>query len=231
MISVVANGLSGERIVITAGGTEEPIDPIRIITNRSSGKMGFALARAALGMGASVTLISTRGDGGIDANHIPVSTVASMRQAVLRECAGAGILVMAAAVTDFRPVAPADQKIKKTTGRIRIELEPVEDFIHEVPASVFKVGFAAETQDVLANARRKFVTHGFDLVCANDVSKPGSGFGVDTNEVTLVDPEGDMTALPLAPKAEVARMILDDVARRLARRRRGSDRHEDGRRT
>jgi phosphopantothenoylcysteine decarboxylase/phosphopantothenate--cysteine ligase len=213
----VTHQFAGRRIVVTAGGTEEPIDPIRIITNRSSGKMGFALARAALQMGASVTLISTRGDDGLDATFVPVSTVASLRDAVLHACIGADVLVMAAAVSDFRPVAPADQKIKKA-GRITIELEPVEDFIHEVPASVFKVGFAAETQQVLANARKKFATHGFDLVCANDVSRPGSGFGADTNEVTLVEPGGDVTALPLAPKSQVARMILEDVARRLPRR-------------
>ena len=206
--------LAGRRIVVSAGGTREPIDPVRYISNHSTGKMGFALAEAARDRGADVTLITTTRalplPYGVRA--VDVATVADMREAVLAACDGADSLIMAAAVSDFRPAHVAGEKIKKGEGGTVLHLVQNEDFFHEVPESVIKVAFAAETRDVIANARLKPLSHGnLDLICANDISAPDSGFAVDTNRVTILDSEGGAEELPLMSKYEVAQRILDRV--------------------
>jgi phosphopantothenoylcysteine decarboxylase/phosphopantothenate--cysteine ligase len=215
--------LSGRRIVVSAGGTREPIDPVRYISNHSTGKMGFALAEAARDRGADVTLVTTTRALPVPygVRPVDVATVADMREAVLAACADADVLIMAAAVSDFRPAEPAARKIKKEDASERLTLELVKnpDFFHEVPDRVLKVAFAAETEDVIANARRKPLSHGhLDLICANDVSAADSGFAVDTNRVTILDAGGGVEELPLLTKYEVAQRILDRVALLLKQR-------------
>ena len=212
--------LAGRRVVVSAGGTREALDPVRFITNASSGKMGYALAEAARDRGADVTLVSTV--SALPCPYgvclVPVETVAEMREAVLSSCRGADALIMAAAVSDYRPVERALHKVKKGPERVSLELEKTPDFLLEVKGSIVKVGFAAETDDLLANARTKLRAKGLDLIAANDVTAPGSGFGVDTNEVTLIDPSGGEEALPLMSKYDVAQRILDRVAALLRER-------------
>jgi phosphopantothenoylcysteine decarboxylase/phosphopantothenate--cysteine ligase len=206
--------LAGRRIVVSAGGTREPIDPVRFISNHSSGKMGFALAEAARDRGADVVLVSTTTalplPYGVEL--VPVETVAEMREAVLHACGDADALIMAAAVSDYRPVRMASQKIKKGDGGLTLELVKNPDFFLEVPDSVVKVGFAAETEDLMGNARRKLVEKRLDLICANDVTAPDAGFAVDTNRVTILDREGGREDLPLLSKYETAARILDRLA-------------------
>ena len=218
--------LAGRRIVVSAGGTREPIDPVRFIGNRSSGKMGFALAEAARDRGAAVTLVTTvtpppalPAPFGVDV--VAVETVAEMREAVLAACAGADALIMAAAVSDYRPAARAAQKIKKGDGGgLTLALVQNASFFPEVPDGVLKVGFAAETENLIANARLKTLTHGpLDLICANDVTAPDAGFGSDTNRVTILDRDGGSEELPLLSKYEIGVRILDRVAALLASRR------------
>jgi phosphopantothenoylcysteine decarboxylase/phosphopantothenate--cysteine ligase len=213
----------GYRIIVSAGGTREPIDPVRFISNRSSGKMGYALAEAARDRGAAVALVST-----VDAlpvpygvDVVPVATVAEMRQAVLDAAETAQGLVMAAAVSDFRPAAAATQKVKKNDGGgLSLELVQNPDFLREVPSRLVKVAFAAETENVIENAKRKPLSHGhLDLICANDVSAPDSGFAVDTNRVTIIDAQGAVEELPLLSKYEAAQRILDRMLPLLAKRR------------
>ncbi|MCH7718598.1 MAG: bifunctional phosphopantothenoylcysteine decarboxylase/phosphopantothenate--cysteine ligase CoaBC [Chloroflexi bacterium] len=212
--------LAGRRVVVSAGGTREALDPVRFITNASSGKMGYALAEAARDRGADVTLVSTV--SALPCPYgvclVPVETVAEMREAVLSSCRGADALIMAAAVSDYRPVERALHKVKKGPERVSLELEKTPDFLLEVKGSIVKVGFAAETDDLLANARTKLKAKGLDLIAANDVTAPGSGFGVDTNEVTLIDPSGGEEALPLMSKYDVAQRILDRVVALLRER-------------
>jgi phosphopantothenoylcysteine decarboxylase/phosphopantothenate--cysteine ligase len=212
--------LAGRRVVVTAGGTREPIDPVRFIGNRSTGKMGFALAGAALVRGARVTLITTvppPHPAAFDAvQH--VETVAEMRQAVLAACRAADVLVMAAAVSDFRAAAPAGHKLKKSGQTLALELVENEDFLLELRDDFVKVGFAAETDDLIANAQAKLAAKRLHLICANDVTEPGSGFGADTNRVTLLGRDGFREDLPLLPKTEVAERILDRVEALLDRR-------------
>jgi phosphopantothenoylcysteine decarboxylase / phosphopantothenate---cysteine ligase len=206
--------LVGRHLVISAGGTREPIDPVRVITNRSSGKMGYALAEAARDRGAQVTLVSTVSDlslpYGVDL--VSVETVAQMRQAVLAACASADALIMAAAVSDYRPAEAADQKLKKVEGGLVLPLVKNDSFFPEVPASVIKVAFAAETENLLENAMRKPDTHGpLDLIVANDVTASDAGFGADTNRVIILDANGNRQELPLLSKYEVAGHILNRV--------------------
>jgi len=210
---VLAQGgdMAGRRIVVSAGGTREPIDPVRYIGNRSSGKMGYALAEAARDRGAQVTLVATT-----DALPLPygaelvlVETVAQMRRAVLEACASADALIMAAAVSDFRPAETAGQKIKKGEGGLLLSLVKNDDFLLEVPDSVVKVGFAAETEDLLENAAKKLAEKRLDLIVANDVSATDAGFGVDTNRVTILDRAGVREDVPLMSKYDVAHRILD----------------------
>jgi len=219
MLGAHDGDLRGRHIVVSAGGTREPIDPVRFISNRSSGKMGYAIAEAARDRGARVTVVSTveAVPALYGAAIVPVASVAEMRRAVLDACTDADVLVMAAAVSDFTPLHPSQQKIKKGEGGMLLELAKNASFLPEVPDSVFKVGFAAETEDVIENARRKPLSHGhLDLICANDVSAPDAGFAVDTNRVTMIDPAGgDAEELPLMSKYAVGHAILDRVAARL----------------
>ncbi len=207
--------LAGKRIVITAGGTREPIDPVRYIGNRSSGKMGFALAAAARDRGAYVNLITTIDPPGtgIYNDLRKVETVGQLRESVLEACNSVDVLIMAAAVSDYRVAEPAVNKIKKTGGKLLLELVENEDFLLELPENLIKIGFAAETQDLITNARRKLAAKHLDFICANDVSVPGSGFAVDTNQVTIIDMKGNTEELPLMSKRDVADKILDKVVR------------------
>jgi phosphopantothenoylcysteine decarboxylase/phosphopantothenate--cysteine ligase len=216
--------LSGLHVVISTGGTREPIDAVRVIANRSSGKQGIALAREAVARGAKVTLVST-----VDVESQPaldvvdVETADEMREAMVRYASGADVIVMAAAVADVRPARVADGKLKKNpaTGQIEglsaIDLEPTTDILAELGASrkggQTLVGFAAETSDLVANATSKLERKGVDLIVANDVSKPGVGFGHGTNAVTLVARDGRTREVALADKRSIAGEILDEVVR------------------
>jgi phosphopantothenoylcysteine decarboxylase/phosphopantothenate--cysteine ligase len=218
-----ANGpLAGRRLVVTAGGTQEPIDPVRVVANRSSGKQGFAVAQAALDRGATVTLVAANSSltAPIGAARVDVATAQEMADAVLEACAGADALVMAAAVADFRPARPAARKLKKDAGPPAVELERTTDILGVVTAARARpacvVGFAAETGDLLLNARKKLKEKRLSLIVANDVTQPDGGFGSDTNRVTLIDAAG-IQELPLLSKAEVAERILDRVQALLPR--------------
>jgi phosphopantothenoylcysteine decarboxylase/phosphopantothenate--cysteine ligase len=220
--------LEGRRIVISAGGTSEPIDPVRFIGNRSTGKMGVALAEAALARGARVTIVAANVAVPFpeDAAVVRVETTAQMRDAVLDLVDGADALVMAAAVADFRPRRASTTKLTRDEG-VTIELEPTEDILAGASAAVrapgarrprpVLVGFAAETGS-LDRAADKLRRKGVDLLVANDVSEAGSGFGTDTNRVTILAAEGREQALPLMSKREVADRILDRVAAALDER-------------
>jgi len=205
--------LASKRIVVTAGGTQEPIDPVRYIGNYSSGKMGYAVAEAARDRGAAVTLITATTSlpepTGIEV--VPVQTASQMKEAVDKAVASTDALVMAAAVADYQPKAPADSKIKKETPGLTLELIRTPDILSEVKGSFLKVGFAAESEDIVANARQKLEKKGLDLIVANDITSADSGFGVDTNQVTIIDRSGKAENLPLLTKREVADKILDKV--------------------
>jgi len=209
----VGTDFQGKHAVVTAGGTREPIDPVRYIGNRSTGKMGFALADAALDRGARVTVITTvtppRTDT-YDAIEM-VETVAQMRLAVLQACQAADVLLMAAAVSDFRVATPAEHKMKKQGENLILELVQNEDFLLELSDDFVKVGFAAETQDLLENAQKKLVKKRLAMICANDVSAPDAGFAVDTNRITILHASGGQEVLPLMSKYAVAHEILDRV--------------------
>ncbi len=218
---VLAKGgdLSGKRIVITAGGTREPIDPVRFIGNRSSGKMGFALANAAKDRGAYVALVTTVDPPNTSIYNVlhRVGTVSEMRETVLEACKSADVLIMAAAVSDYRVDKPATEKIKKTGGKLTLELVENEDFLLELPDNFIKIGFAAETSNLLDNAKEKLIDKHLDFICANDVSATDSGFAVDTNRVTIIDKSGNTDELPLMTKREVADKILDRVVKLLGK--------------
>lgn len=214
--------LGGRRIVVSAGGTREPLDPVRYISNRSSGKMGYALAEAARDRGADVTLVSaaTALPPPYGVTVVPVATASEMRSALDSATVNAHALLMAAAVSDYRPEAPAARKIKKEPGstRLSIALTRNPDILAETRGSFLKVGFAAETDNLLAHAREKLIRRGVDLLVANDVSEEGSGFGSDTNRVHLLGTDGRVESLPVLPKREVADLILDRVVALLAQR-------------
>ena len=207
--------LAGKRIVVTAGGTREPIDPVRYIGNCSSGKMGYAMAEAARDRGAGVILIAGPTElpepTGIEIVHI--QTVAQMKEAVTKAAAQADVLIMAAAVADYQPKSQAAQKIKKAVaGReLTLELVRTPDILSETRGNFFRVGFAAETENLVEYAREELVKKQLDLVAANDVSAPDSGFEVDTNRVTIISRGGKAESLPLMSKREVADRILDRV--------------------
>jgi phosphopantothenoylcysteine decarboxylase/phosphopantothenate--cysteine ligase len=217
--------LVGRRIVITAGGTREPIDPVRYIGNRSTGRMGAALAEAAIARGASVTLIAAAVEVPLpsEAIVVRVETAAELGAALEDAMGGAkppDALVMAAAVADFAPARVAEGKISRADG-LTLELSPTPDLLAGVAATARRaaappvlVGFAAETGS-LDRAPEKLASKGVDLLVGNDVAEPGSGFGTDTNRVTIFDRDGGREALPLLPKREVADRILDRVARAL----------------
>jgi phosphopantothenoylcysteine decarboxylase / phosphopantothenate---cysteine ligase len=207
--------LEGKHVVVTAGPNHEPIDPVRYIGNRSSGKMGYAIAEAALARGARVTLVSgpTALTPPAGAEVAWVETALDMRRAVESAVEGADLLVMAAAVADYRVAERADQKIKREKqGDITITLTRNPDILAGLAdRPLFKVGFAAETDDLLANARQKLVRKGVQMLVGNDVTAPGSGFGSETNQVVILDWLGGTQQLPLLPKREVADAILDRV--------------------
>jgi phosphopantothenoylcysteine decarboxylase/phosphopantothenate--cysteine ligase len=209
--------LKGKHLVVSAGGNREPIDPVRYIGNRSSGKMGFALADAAKERGTKVTLVTTvtPPDPSKYDEIKFVETVAEMREAVLSSCESADILIMAAAVADYTVVNPAPNKIKKKGDKLVLELVQTKDFLLEVPDTLFKVGFAAETEDLLNNAHKKLVEKRLAFICANDVSAPDAGFAVDTNRITILYKDGRQEELPLMSKREVAEIILDRVEKML----------------
>ncbi len=218
--------LAGLSILVTAGPTREPLDPVRVLSIRSSGKMGVAIARAARRRGATVTLVAgpmeVRPPSGVEV--VPVETAAEMAEAVLGRAEASDAVVMSAAVADYRPQKMADQKIKKTDGAdgMRIDLVRNLDILAELGrrrrdgraagrSGPVLVGFAAETADLVHHARAKLAAKGVDLIVANDVSAPVSGFGSETNAVVLVRGDGAADARPLAPKSEVADAILDRV--------------------
>jgi phosphopantothenoylcysteine decarboxylase/phosphopantothenate--cysteine ligase len=212
--------LAGRHIVVSAGGTQEPIDPVRYIGNRSSGKMGFAIAEAARDRGARVTLVT--GPVALATPHavdrVDVRTTAEMAEAVACAARDCDAVIMAAAPADFRAARSADQKIKRTGAALAVELEPNADIIASLSGPFVKVGFAAETQELLANARKKIDAKGLDFIAANDVTANDAGFATDTNRVTLIDASGAMEELPLLSKYDVAGRILDRVVALIARR-------------
>lgn len=209
-----AEDLAGERLLITAGPNREPIDPVRYISNRSSGKMGYALARQGRRRGAEVTLVSgpTTLAPPAGVRLIRVTTSEEMREAVLREFPRATIVVMAAAVSDYRAAEFAPRKIKRQDGSLQINLKANPDILRELgmrKSAQWLVGFAAETEDLVANGQRKLREKNLDLVVANDVTQAGSGFDVDTNLATLLDRNGRVQPLPLMTKDELAGRIYD----------------------
>lgn len=205
--------LAGRCITVTAGGTQEPIDPVRHVTNRSSGKMGYAMAKAARDRGAEVTLIAAptalADVYGVGMTH--VTTAEEMFQATAAAVSGCDALIMAAAVADYRPEKVAGQKIKKTGPRLAVNMVRTRDILGSLQGKFVRVGFAAESRDLLANAKEKLVKKDLDLIVANDITAVGSGFGSDMNRVTLIGRNGEAAELPLLSKRDVADRILDRV--------------------
>ncbi|MDA8039734.1 MAG: bifunctional phosphopantothenoylcysteine decarboxylase/phosphopantothenate--cysteine ligase CoaBC [Actinomycetota bacterium] len=222
--AVSRDDYAGRRVLVAAGGTREPIDPVRFIANRSSGKQGYAIARAAAKRGATVTLVTTVAlDPPPGAEVLEVETAAEMAEAVLSRAPSQDVVVMAAAVADFRPAAAAPFKLRKSDGPPELVLEPTPDILAELGrarrAQVGKggfapvlVGFAAETEDLVERAGEKLRSKGVDLVVGNDVAAEGAGFAHDTNAVTIVSASGRVD-VPLASKREVAEAVLDAAAR------------------
>lgn len=213
--------LAGKRVLVTAGGTQEPLDPVRVLTNRSSGRQGYALAQAALDAGAQVTLITTPTalTPPVGAEVVRVETAKQMLEAVLKEFPECDALVMAAAVADFRPKNQAGQKIKKEGGVPQIELEATEDILKavaglraEAKRRQVVVGFAAESQNLLENASNKLQSKKLDLIAANDISATDAGFSVETNRITLLFADGRRESLSLMSKTEAAGIIVERVA-------------------
>lgn len=214
-----ADSLSGVRVLITAGGTQEPIDAVRFIGNRSSGKMGYALAAEAIRRGAKVTLVTgpTLLEVPSSAETIKVSTAAEMHEAVLSSASDSKIIIMAAAVADWRPISAAAGKLKKSDGPPAIQLEPTPDIASEIgnaKGDRILVGFAAETDALEDSARAKLNSKNLDLVIANEVGVEDSGFEVETNRAMIIDRDGNIDRLPLMSKRELASKILDEVSKR-----------------
>jgi len=206
--------LAGRHIVVTAGGTQEPVDPVRCLTNHSSGKMGYAIAEAARNRGAEVTLISapTALAAPPGVKVIGVRTAEEMLKAVQDSAKKTDALIMAAAVADFRPVKAASHKIKRQDlSKLTVELEKTPDILAQVTGNFVRVGFAAESRDVIANAREKVKRKGLDFIVANDITEKDCGFGTETNRVTIIDSKGKVDELPLMPKDEVADRVLDKL--------------------
>ncbi len=213
--------LAGRHIVVGAGPTQESIDPVRHVTNPSSGKQGYTLAEAARDRGAQVTLVT--GPSNLAdppcMDVVRVRTAIQMRQAVGKAVAGCDVLIMTAAVSDYRPAAPSLQKVKKTEGNVTMEMVPNPDILGEVDGPFLKVGFAAESQDLIANATEKLRKKNLVLVAANDITASDAGFAVDTNRILLIHHDGHVEQLPLMSKREVSDAILDKVVALLAERR------------
>ena len=218
--------LEGQTVLVTAGATREDIDPVRFLTNRSSGKMGYALAEAASRRGARVVLVSGATDlavpEGVD--WVPVRSTENMRDAVRERSAEANVIIMAAAVADYRPAAAQSQKLKRGEAGITLDLEPTPDILAELgreraqhAAGRILVGFAAETNALADNARLKLARKGADMVVANDVTQEGAGFDTDTNIVTIFTRDGDEIPLPKLTKFEVANRIFDRILELQAR--------------
>lgn len=213
--------LAGKKVLVTAGGTQEPLDPVRVLTNRSSGKQGYALAWAALDAGAQVTLITTPTGliSPVGAQIIKVETARQMLDAVLKEFPESDALIMAAAVADFRPKIQAKDKIKKDGGVPQFDLEATDDILKAVaglgPETGRKqvvVGFAAESQSLLENASNKLQSKGLDMIAANDISANDAGFSVETNRITLLFADGRTESLSLMSKSEAAGIIVEHIA-------------------
>lgn len=214
----VRHDFDGQTILVTAGPTCEDLDPVRYLTNRSSGKMGYAVAEAASRRGARVILVSGPVElpSPADAEVVSVRTAEEMRRAVLERGREANVIIMAAAVADYRPAAPQAKKLKREGGRVALELEPTADILAEVAREKearILVGFAAETEELEQNAREKLRRKGADIIVANDVTQPGAGFDVDTNIVTIFSRDGNTIQLPQMSKLDVAHRILDEVQR------------------
>jgi phosphopantothenoylcysteine decarboxylase/phosphopantothenate--cysteine ligase len=216
--------LAGCKVLVTAGGTQEPIDPVRVIANRSSGKQGFALAQAALDLGAQVRLISgpVQLAAPVGVERVDVQTAQQMHDAVLDTLPQTDALVMAAAVADFRPADPAKNKLKKEGGIPAIRLEHTPDILQAVAQAKSRlgrprvtVGFAAESQDLLQNAAAKLRNKNLDLIVANDISAVDAGFAVDTNRVTLLFADGLIEPLDLMNKDQVAAVVMARVEKML----------------
>jgi phosphopantothenoylcysteine decarboxylase/phosphopantothenate--cysteine ligase len=212
----IRHDLAGETVLVTAGPTREDLDPVRYLTNRSSGKMGYALAGAAARRGARVVLVSgpTALEAPPDVERIAVRSTAEMHGAVMAHLAPATIVVMAAAVADYRPTAPRSQKIKRGGERLILELEPTLDILADVArvkGDRTLVGFAAETDHVAEHARHKLAAKAADMIVANDVTADGAGFDHDTNVVTIFTRDGRETPLPRMGKREVAERVFDRV--------------------
>ena len=213
--------LADKKVVVTAGGTQEPLDPVRVLTNKSSGRQGYALVQAAIDSGAEVILISTPTSltAPVGARIIEIESAQQMYKSVLSESTKADALIMAAAVADFRPKKTAKNKLKKREGIPQIELEETEDILKAVaerrsarkrPRVV--IGFAAESRDLLVNANEKLKSKKLDFIVANDIASSDAGFSVETNRVTLLFPNGKKESLPLMSKAEVAEVVIERVA-------------------
>lgn len=219
---LLTNGdFNGRRVVVTAGGTREAIDPVRYVGNRSTGKQGYAIAEAALARGAEVTLISTVDiEAPLGVDLVSVESASEMHEAVL-ERADADVIVMAAAVADFRPVDVSDSKIKKDGGPPELVLEATVDILSDLGSSKLPgqvvVGFAAETDELVAHASAKLERKNVDVIVANDVSAPEVGFAHETNEVTILEADGCLRHVSLRSKREIADEVLDTVAQILAR--------------
>ncbi len=205
--------LAGRCVVVTAGGTQEPVDPVRFITNRSSGKMGYAIAEAARDRGAEATLVTAPSSlpRPYGVKTVAVNTATEMLDAVSSAVAAADVLIMAAAVADYRVSHLSPVKIKRGTGNLLLELVPNPDILKEVKGNFIRVGFAAESADLVANARKKMEQKSLDLIVANDITATDSGFGSDNNRVTIIDKAGAVDDVPLLPKTAVAHRILDKV--------------------
>lgn len=217
--------LKGERILVTGGPTQEPMDPVRFITNRSSGRMGYALAKVARRRGAEVILVTGPTSLHIprrDIEVVPVQTAREMREAVLSHLEGCSVVIKAAAVSDYRPKVASLRKLKKGDSYQTLELEKTEDILEEVgkkKGNRVLIGFAAETEDLLAHAREKLLKKNLDFIVINDVTKSEAGFGVDTNQVKILYPSGEVRDIPLMLKEEVSQFILDEVCKVLKQRK------------
>ena len=205
--------LAGRTVVVSAGGTMEPIDPVRVITNHSSGKMGYALAEAARDRGANVVLVTapTSLSDPVLVKVVQVRTAEQMGEAIQEHVKEADALVMAAAVADYKPATAADQKIKKSDNDLNITLAKTEDILKSAKGNFIRVGFAAESENLVENAKSKVDSKKLDLIAANDITAEGSGFGSDTNQVTLIDRDLKVEELPLLTKYDVSNRILDRV--------------------
>ncbi|MBV9958506.1 MAG: bifunctional phosphopantothenoylcysteine decarboxylase/phosphopantothenate--cysteine ligase CoaBC [Acidobacteria bacterium] len=215
-----AQDLAGEHVLITAGATREEIDPVRFLSNRSSGRMGFALAEAARARGATVTVVAgaTSAQAPANVRLVLATSAEEMRAAVFQELGAATVFIAAAAVADYRPAKRAESKIKKSDAPLTLTLEPTPDILAEVSGvrqnGLLVIGFAAETTNVVEHARQKLLRKGLDAIVANDITRAGAGFDVETNLITLITRDTEAPVeVPLMSKLEAAHRILDEVAR------------------